>query len=61
MGDKRKPVLEKVGCYFEQGNGRSGFDFFKALKVSNNDIFVYNKGILWKLNSEAKKQAGEKK
>ena len=52
MSDNRKPVLEKVGCYFEQGNGNSGFEFFKILKIVDNTVFVYNKGILWKIKSK---------
>jgi len=50
--DKRKPVLEKVGCFYANGKGDSGFEFFKALKVSNGDFFIYNEGILWKLKQK---------
>jgi len=55
--DGRKPKLEKVGCYFKQGNGVAGFHFFNDVKVSDGDLFIYNKGVLWKLTKpkEAKK------
>ena len=58
MSEKRKPVLEKVGCFYANGKGDSGFEFFKALKVSDGDFFVFNKGILWKLkeSKDAKKK-----
>ena len=49
MSDKRKPVLQKVGCFYANAKGDSGFEFFKDLKVSNGDFFIYNEGILWKL------------
>ena len=58
--DKRKPKLEKVGCYFRQGNGDMGFTFFKVVEVKDGDLFIYEKGILWKLK-KPKKQVGEKK
>ena len=56
MSDKRKPILEKVACYYANGKGDSGFEFFKKLKVLDNDIFVYKEGILWKLK-QAEKEA----
>ncbi len=57
MSDKRKPILEKVGCYFATGQNKSGFEFFKIIKVSDGDIFIFKQGILWKLEQtkEAKK------
>jgi len=70
--DKRIPKLEKIGCFYMQGNGDSGFSFFSrqpesekvrdaqflifkesfkgpANKLMNGDVFIYNKGILWRL------------
>ena len=47
--DKRKPKLEKVGC-FHSGKGERGFMFFEEFKgLKNGDVFIYNRGILWKL------------
>ena len=49
MIDKRKPKLEKVGC-FHSGKGERGFMFFEEFKgLKNGDVFIYNRGILWKL------------
>jgi len=59
MSDKRKPALEKIGCYFKQGNGSSGFAFFKTSKLSNNDVFVYNKGVLWRLKNKPEEKNNE--
>lgn len=51
MSDKRKPVLEKVGCAFMQFD-KSGFTFFsKGLQLSDGDTFIYNKGILWRVET----------
>jgi len=45
---RRKPVFEKIGCYFKQGDGVSGFQFFKNTQdVKDGDFFVYNRGILF--------------
>lgn len=45
--DKRKPKLEKVGCY--SSGEIKGFSFFKNIELNDNDVFIYNKGILWRL------------
>ncbi len=47
--EKRKPPIDKIGCYFSTGENKSGFEFFKNVQITNGDIFVFNKGILWKL------------
>lgn len=47
--DKRRPKLDKVGCYFSTGKKESGFHFFTDLPIANGEIFIYDKGILWKL------------
>lgn len=49
MTDNRKPVLEKIGCYFAEGTGKEGFVFFSKQKIANGDVFIYNEGILWRL------------
>ena len=49
MTDKRKPVLEKIGCFFGEYD-HNGFVFFnKEEKATDGDVFIYNKGILWRL------------
>jgi len=60
MIDKRKPVLEKIGCSFSE-HDRCGFQFFYyETKIKDGDNFIYNKGILWKLkNPEPKKEASK--
>ena len=52
---KRKPKFEKAGCFFRQGDGQRGFHLFNGFDVKDNDIFVYNKGILWKLRQAEEK------
>ena len=48
--DKRKPKLEKVGCYvYGEDYSKGGFTFFERLQLSDGDVFVYNQGVLWKL------------
>lgn len=54
MADKREPELKVIGCYFERGNGEYGFHFtgnkgINPYKLKNGDVFVYNKGILFKI------------
>lgn len=48
MLDKRKPKLEKIGCYFQSGDD-SEFHYFEKATVKDGDVFIYNKGILWKV------------
>jgi hypothetical protein len=50
--DKRTPELRKVGCYTYGGDLTGGFTFFLKEDVCDGDVFVYNKGILWKLDGK---------
>jgi len=49
--EDRTPILEKIGYYFLQGSrGERSFKFFVSKgQLKNNDVFIYNKGILWRL------------
>jgi hypothetical protein len=48
--DSRHPSLDKVGCYFKNGTGENGFHFFsKNESIMDNDVFIYNEGILWRV------------
>jgi len=58
---KRKPKFEKAGCFFRQGDGQRGFHLFNEFAVKDNDIFVYNKGILWKLRQAEERGRGLEK
>ena len=58
--DKRTPKLEKIGCY-TYGTGyfpNGGFTFFEKIKLKDNDVLIYNKGILFKLSGSGKGAAG---
>lgn len=50
--DGREPNLEKVGCFFARA-GERGFCFFESFRKKkipvDGDIYVYNKGILWRV------------
>lgn len=50
--DVRMPVLERVGCWFECGDGSYGFHLWNEksrIAVGDGDVFVYNGGVLWRL------------
>ena len=48
--DVRKPKLKKIGCWFAQGGTKTGFEFFDLKEnIKDGDFFVYNKGILFKI------------
>ncbi len=47
--DQRYPRLEKIGCFYSVSD-KKGFNFFdKDTTIKDNDVFIYNKGILWRL------------
>ena len=53
MKDKREPKLKKVGCYFLK-HDKHGFILFKGKAthtIEDGTILIYNKGILWKLQT----------
>ena len=52
MSDNRKPILEKIGCYFWSGDGTFGYHFFEETDVLDGDVFVHRKGVLWRLKRE---------
>ena len=49
--DKRIPKLKKVGVHYLRyfPSKSTGFEFFDDVEVKDNNVFIYNKGILWKL------------
>lgn len=51
MKDKRTPKLEKIGvytlCRAYLPNG--GFTLLENVKIKDNDLLIYNKGILFRL------------
>jgi len=48
--DKREPKLKKIGYWFAQGGTKTGFEFFDLKEeIKDGQIFVHNKGILWKI------------
>jgi len=49
--DKREPKLKKVGCYTKGGEvyKEGGFTFFEDFSLKDSDVFIYNKGILFKI------------
>jgi len=49
MKDKREPKLKKIGCFY-QNSDETCFQFFNEKEiVKNGDLFVYNKGILFRI------------
>ena len=46
--DKRIPKLKKVGVHYLKYKS-TGFELFDDVEVKDNDVFIYNEGILWKL------------
>ena len=50
--DKRIPKLEKIGCFSSSEEG--GFSFFNRVQLKDNDVFVYRKGVLWRLKTRGK-------
>jgi hypothetical protein len=54
MYDRRKPKLEKVGCYYMK-NRQQGFEFFSDHTIFDGDVYTYSKGILWRLKAVKEK------
>jgi hypothetical protein len=51
MKDKRTPILEKIGCYTYcmATHPQGGFTFFEKINLRDNDVLIYNEGILFRL------------
>lgn len=45
---KRKPKFEKAGCFFKTSSNE-GFHLFDGFTAKDGDVFIYNRGILFKI------------
>jgi len=61
MKDVRSPKFEKIGVYC-QSDGCAWFEFLSPdIPCNNGDVFVYSKGVLWKMAIKPEPVVGAKK